>query len=547
MNHYLTFIENTIRNYWDCPALSDYVTNYTVTYGQMAEKIAKLHIVFEKAGIKKGDKIALCGRNSANWAVSFMAVTTYEAVAVSILAEFSADSVHSLVNHSDAKLFLVGDQVWKNLDASKMPNLIGIICMQDFSVLSSNKKALDTAVANAEGLFHEKYKDGFGPVDIHYPVDNWDKPALINYTSGTTSDPKGVVLSYRAISSNIQFGQDNIPNHPGWNMVSMLPLAHMFGLAFEMLYQLAGGCHVYFLGKAPSPQILMKAFAEVHPYMILTVPLVIEKIFQKSVFPKIRKPGVRALWYMPGVGGKLRQKVHDAVMGVFGGNLKHLIIGGAALNHDVEKCLKQIKFCYTVGYGMTECGPILGYEVWTQFVERSCGKPVDRMAVTIDSADPHKVVGEILVKGDNLMTEYYKNPDATKAAFNADGWLKTGDLGIIDKEGNIFIRGRNKSVIIGASGQNIYPEEIEGKLNNIPGVGESIVVDRDGKLTALVFPDLAALKDELNNKTIEEILEDIKNQVNKLIPPFCRLSFIEKVEKEFEKTPKRSIKRFLYK
>ncbi|MCQ2350697.1 MAG: AMP-binding protein [Paludibacteraceae bacterium] len=547
MNHYLTFIQNTIKNYWDEPALSDYITGYTLTYGQMAEKVAELHILFEEAGIKKGDKVALCGRNSANWAVSFMAVTTYEAVAVSILAEFSPESVHSLVNHSDAKLFLVGDQVWKTLDAAQMPNLNAIICMQTFEVLAGGTKELSDAAQNLEAVFMAKYKDGFGPVDVNYPTDNWDKPALINYTSGTTSDPKGVVLSYKAISSNIQFGEDGISNHPGWSMVSMLPLAHMFGLAFECLYQLAGGCHVYFLGKAPSPQVLMKAFSDVHPYMVLTVPLVVEKIFQKSVFPKIKKPFVRELWYLPGIGGKLRKSVHDAVMKAFGGNLKHLIIGGAALNHDVEKCLKQIKFPYTVGYGMTECGPILGYEAWDKFVERSCGKAVDRMEVSIDSADPHKIVGEILVKGDNLMTEYYKNPDATKAAFNKEGWLRTGDLGIIDKEGNIFIRGRNKSVIVGASGQNIYPEEIEGKLNNIPGVSESIVVDRGGKLTALVFPDLAALKDELANKSIEEILENIKLQVNRMIPAFCRLTSIEKVDKEFEKTPKRSIKRFLYK
>lgn len=546
MNHYLTFIENTVKNYWNEPALTDYGTDYTLTYGQMAQKVAELHILFEKAGIKKGDKIALCGRNSANWAVCFMAVTTYEAVAVSILAEFSPESVHSLVNHSDAKLFMVGDLVYKNLDPKAMPNLIGIICMQNFAVLSSVDDKLPEIADNLEAMFAKKYSDGFGPVDVKYPIDNFDKPALINYTSGTTSDPKGVVLSYKAISSNIQFGQDRISNHPGWSIVSMLPLAHMFGLAFEMLYQLAGGCHVYFLGKTPSPQVLMKAFSDVHPYMVLTVPLVIEKIFQKSVFPKIKKPVVRELWYLPGIGSKLRRQVHDKVMGVFGGQLKHLIIGGAALNHDVEKCLRQIKFCYTVGYGMTECGPILGYEAWDKFKERSCGKAVDRMEVTIDSADPHKIVGEILVRGDNVMTEYYKNPDATKAAFK-DGWLRTGDLGIVDKEGNIFIRGRNKSVIIGASGQNIYPEEIEGKLNNIPGVGESIVVDREGKLTALVFPDLAVLETELENKSIEEILENIKNQVNRVIPPFCRLSAIEKVEKEFEKTPKRSIKRFLYK
>ncbi|MCQ2336394.1 MAG: AMP-binding protein [Paludibacteraceae bacterium] len=547
MNHYLNFIEHTIKNYWDSPALSDYGTGYSLTYGQMAQKIAALHIMFEAAGIKKGDKIALCGRNSANWAVCFMAITTYEAVAVSILAEFSAESVHSLVNHSDAKLFMVGDMVYKNLDPKAMPNLTGIVCIQNFDVLSSDNEALKKACKNLDIVFAEKYADGFGPVDVNYPKDNWDKPALINYTSGTTSDPKGVVLSYKAISSNIQFGQDGIANQPGWSMVSMLPLAHMFGLAFELLYQLAGGCHVYFLGKTPSPQVLMKAFADVHPYMVLTVPLVIEKIFQKAIFPMINKPMVKALWYTPGVNIPLRRKVHDGIMNKFGGNLKYLIIGGAALNHDVEKCLKQIEFPYTVGYGMTECGPILGYEHWSKFKERSCGKAVDRMQVAVDSPNQRKVVGEILVKGDNLMTEYYKNPDATKAVFTEDGWLRTGDLGIIDRDGNIFIRGRNKSVIIGASGQNIYPEEIEGKLNNMPGVSESIVVDRAGKLTALIFPDLKAIQEELATKSIDDILENIKLQVNRMIPAFCRLSSVEKVDKEFEKTPKRSIKRFLYK
>ncbi len=547
MNHYLNFIEHTIKNYWDSPALSDYGTDYHLTYGQMAQKIATMHLMFEAAGIEKGDKIALCGRNSANWAVCFMAVTTYEAVAVSILAEFSPESVHSLVNHSVAKLLLVGDIVYKNLDPKAMPNLDGIICMQNFEVLYSDNKNLIKICKNPEVVFMERYVDGFGPVDVNYPQDNWDKPALINYTSGTTSDPKGVVLSYKAISSNIQFGEDGIANKPGWSMVSMLPLAHMFGLAFELLYQLAGGCHVYFLGKTPSPQVLLKAFADVHPYMVLTVPLVIEKIFQKAIFPMINKPMVKALWYTPGINIPLRRRVHDGLMNKFGGNLKYLIIGGAALNHDVEKCLKQIEFPYTVGYGMTECGPILGYEHWSEFKERSCGKAVDRMQVAVDSPNQHKVVGEILVKGDNLMTGYYKNPEATKAVFTEDGWLRTGDLGIIDRDGNIFIRGRNKSVIIGASGQNIYPEEIEGKLNNMPGVSESIVVDRAGKLIALVFPDFKAVQEELATKSIDDILENIKLQVNRMIPAFCRLTAVEKVEKEFEKTPKRSIKRFLYK
>ncbi|MBP7210363.1 MAG: AMP-binding protein [Paludibacteraceae bacterium] len=547
IKHFLSYFEETIKKYWDAPALSDFDGDLTISYGQTAEAIAKLHILFKEAGIEKGDKIAICGRNSAHWAVSFLAITTYEAVAVSILADFSADSVHALVNHSDSKFFMVGDVVWQGLDKDKMPNLLGIICMKDFELLYAANKKFEAKYKDRDNLFKSKYPQGFGVTDVSYPIDNLEDVALINYTSGTTSDPKGVVLSYKSISSNVQFGQDRIPNKPGWSMVSMLPLAHMFGLTFEFLYQLAGGCHVYFLSKTPSPQVLMKAFAEVHPYMILTVPLVIEKIFKKTIFPAIKKPIVRELWYIPGINTPIRRKVRDKLMQAFGGNLRHLIIGGAALNHEVENCLKQINFCYTVGYGMTECGPILGYEDWQNFKKRSCGKIVDRMTVTIDSNNPEKSVGEIMVKGDNVMMGYYKNPEATAAIFTSDGWMRTGDLGIIDKDGNIFIRGRNKSVIIGSSGQNIYPEEIEDKLNNIPGILESVVVDRGGYLTALVFPDNEALKEEQETKSMEVIMNGILVKLNKLVPPFCKIKQIELVDKEFEKTPKRSIKRFMYK
>ena len=545
--HFLSYLETSIKHNWNSPALSDYDGSLTFTYGEMAEKIARLHVLFTEGGIKKGDKIAICGRNSAHWAISFLAVTSYEAIAVSILPDFQPESIQTLVNHSDAKFLFAGPVVWNVLQSDTMPELIGIISLNDFELLESRTDKLTTAYTNWETAFSKKHPKKFSLKDISYPQDNLDEPALINYTSGTTSDPKGVVLSYRNISSNVQFGQDRIPNQAGWNMISMLPLAHMFGLTFEFVYQLAGGCHVYFLSKTPSPQVLMKAFTDVNPYMILTVPLVIEKIFKKTIFPVIHKPIMRILWYTPFIKNVIRKKVNEKLMAAFGGKLRYLIIGGAALNREVENCLKAIKFPYTVGYGMTECGPILGYEDWEQFEKRSCGKAVHRVEVRIDSKDEQRMVGEILVRGDNVMSGYYKNPEATAAIFTEDGWMRTGDLGVIDAEGNIFIRGRNKSMILGSSGQNIYPEEVEDKLNTMDYVIESVVVERDGQLVALVYPDLDAFKSEGAHKTIEEQMEQNRLHVNRLLPAFCRIKMIELVEKEFEKTPKRSIKRFIYK
>ena len=544
--HFLSYLETSIKQNANCPALSDYDGDLTYTYAQMAEKIARLHVLFSTSGLRKGDKVAICGRNSAHWAISFLAVTSYEAIAVSILPDFQPESIHALVNHSDAKCLFVGPVVWNAIDVNAMPTLGGIISMNQFELLESRTDKLTHAYNNWENAFNEQYPKGFLALEVTYPQNNLDEPALINYTSGTTSDPKGVVLSYRSISSNVQFGQDRIPNKAGWSMISMLPLAHMFGLTFEFVYQLAGGCHVYFLSKTPSPQVLMKAFTDVHPYMILTVPLVIEKIFKKTIFPVIHKPVMRVLWYTPFIKNVIRKKVHEKLMGAFGGELRYLIIGGAALNREVENCLKAIKFPYTVGYGMTECGPILGYEDWDVFEKRSCGKAVHRVEVKIDSEDEQNKVGEILVRGDNVMSGYYKNPEATAAIFTEDGWMRTGDLGVIDAKGNIFIRGRNKSMILGASGQNIYPEEIEDKLNNMPHVIESVVVERNGQLTALIYPDLESFKTETNHKTIEEQMEQNRLHVNRLLPGFCHIKTTEIVDKEFEKTPKRSIKRFLY-
>lgn len=545
--HFFSFLEDTIKNHWDAPAITDYETDFTMTYDELAEHIAQLHLLFKEMGLQKGEKIAICGRNSVNWAMSFLAANTYEAVVVSILPDFHVDSIHALVNHSEASLLFVGPSVWENLEAEKMPQLKSIVSLRNFELIQTKSAAVKQAFAIKDQLFGRHYPNGLQMQDISYPKNNFDDLAVINYTSGTTSAPKGVMLTHRSISSNVEFGQARIPNQVGWNIVSMLPLAHMFGLTFEFLYQLAGGCHVYFLNKTPSPQVLMKAFADTNPYMILTVPLVIEKIFKKTVFPVIHKPVMKVLWYTPGINLVLRNAVRKKLMTAFGGKLRYLIIGGAALNFEVENCLKQIRFPYTVGYGMTECGPLLGYEDWRHFAKASCGKPVHRIELRIDSANPYKEAGEIQVKGDNVMLGYYKNDEATEAAFTQDGWMRTGDLGLLDKRGNIYIKGRSKSMILGSSGQNIYPEEIEDKLNNLPLVVESVVVERDEKLVALVYPDFDAAGGESKEEAINEIMEQNRLSLNKLLPAFARIMKIELVKKEFEKTPKRSIKRFLYK
>ncbi|MBP7010680.1 MAG: AMP-binding protein, partial [Bacteroidales bacterium] len=388
--HFFSFLEDTIKNHWDAPAITDYETDFTMTYGELAEHIAQLHLLFKEMGLQKGEKIAICGRNSVNWAMSFLAANTYEAVVVSILPDFHVDSIHALVNHSEASLLFVGPSVWENLEAEKMPQLKSIVSLRNFELIQTKSAAVKQAFAIKDQLFGRHYPNGLQMQDISYPKNNFDDLAVINYTSGTTSAPKGVMLTHRSISSNVEFGQARIPNQVGWNIVSMLPLAHMFGLTFEFLYQLAGGCHVYFLNKTPSPQVLMKAFADTNPYMILTVPLVIEKIFKKTVFPVIHKPVMKVLWYTPGINLVLRNAVRKKLMTAFGGKLRYLIIGGAALNFEVENCLKQIRFPYTVGYGMTECGPLLGYEDWRHFAKASCGKPVHRIELRIDSANPYK-------------------------------------------------------------------------------------------------------------------------------------------------------------
>lgn len=545
VKHFLSYLKESVVNYWDNPVVSDYDGGVTLSYGEFANQMNRIRVLFDLLGLQKGDKVALCGNNCSNWALSFMSVVSNENVAVTILPDFASDSIQSLVNHSDAKILIVSQRIWNNLDFGSMPYLQAVLSMKDFSLLASRGR--EESYSQWEQVYSSRFPKGIKAEDIQYPTDNLDDLCLINYTSGTTSDPKGVMLSYRSISSNTQFGQDGIPTKEGSTIISMLPLAHMFGLAFELIYPMAGGCHIYFLNRTPSPQVLLKAMSEIKPYLLLTVPLVIEKIFRKSVFPIIHKPLMRVLWVIPGVGHIVRGIIRRKLIETFGGNVNPVIIGGAALSKDVEKCMKSIRFPYTVGYGMTECGPIIAYSNWRTFKKKSCGRLVDRMEIRIDSANPHKEVGEISVRGDNVMLGYYKNPEATQAVMK-DGWMLTGDLGIIDKKGNIFIKGRSKTMILGPSGQNIYPEEIEDKLNTMPLVIESLVVQRDSHLVGLVYADVDGVRRQgLDEEGLVNLMEQNRLRLNKLLPVFCRLSSIELVEHEFEKTPKRSIKRFLYK
>lgn len=547
ITHYLTYIQNSIKNYWSSEALSN-INGDTYTFGQMAGEIERVHILFDKLGIKKGDKIAICAKNSARWGIAFLSSTTYEATTVPLLNDFTEESIMHLTDHSDSKILFTDVDIWKKLDPEKMPQLLAVFCVADFSLLFNRAGEQFLESYNKwDELFKERFPS-FGPEDVDYPVNNFENLALINYTSGTTSAPKGVMLTYRSISSNIQFGLTLIPNKQGWKIVSMLPMAHMYGLAFEFLYQLAGGCHIYFLGKIPSPKVLLNSFAMVKPYMVVTVPLVIEKIFKNSVFPTINKPSIKRLMKIPFFSNIIKNRVRRKILDAFGGQLQHLIVGGAAINKEVEDCMKDIHMPYTVGYGMTECGPILGYEDWHKFKKQSCGKAVHRVEVRVDSEDQEHIVGEIQVRGANVMEGYFKNPEATKAAFTEDGWMRTGDLGLIDEEGNIFIKGRSKNMILSANGQNIYPEEIEDQLNNQPYVVESVVVERDKKIVALVYPDMDRVSQEsLDENDLSKLMENNRIKLNLMLPLYSRIAKIELRKKEFEKTPKRSIKRFLYK
>ena len=544
---FIQYIEQSIKNNWDKPSLTDF-KGVTSSYKDVARKIEKLHILFEHSNIRKGDKIALCSRNMSTWGIAFLATLTYGAVAVPILNEFKPDNIHHIVNHSEARLLFVGDVVWENLDESAMPDIDGAIRIEDFSLRHSNKKSLTKARERLNELFGKKFPERFMAENVKYNYDRPDELAMINYTSGTTSSSKGVMLPYRSLWTNLKFALGVFGLTPGEQIVSMLPMAHMDGLAFEFIYEFASGMHIHFLSRTPSPKIIADAFAEVKPNLIITVPLVIEKIIKKRIFPTIEKPHMKILMNIPIINDKIRDTIRQKVIQAFGGKFKELIVGGAALNKEVESFLRSIRFPYTVGYGMTECGPLLSYDDWQTFKQGSCGKAVPRVELRIDSDDPQHVVGEILAKGDCVMTGYYKNPEATAAALDKEGWLHTGDLGLIDADGYLFIKGRCKNMILGPSGQNIYPEEIEDRLNNMLYVTESIVVEQDGKLVALVYPDFDAVNaNHISDTDLPKILETNLKELNHLLPAYSQISRIKIYNEEFEKTPKRSIKRFLYK
>ena len=545
--HYLSFLQETMNTHWNRLAMKDLDGVNSYTYAELASEIEKLHVTWRELGIKEGDKIALCGRNCANWGLLFLAVETYKAVVVSILPDFTAEGIYSLVDHSEAILLYVGPNVKKKIDTTQMKGLKATLFMDDMTIVDADDK-VRKAYEGVDAAFAKAYPNGVKVSDVHYPTDNYDELAVINYTSGSTGNPKGVMLTHMNLSGNVEFACQRIPHKPGDKVLSMLPVAHMFGLMFEFLYQVCDGAEVYFLTQAPTPTVLMKAFAQVRPFMILTVPLVVEKIIKKGVLPKISSPMAKIMWKTPLLNKIIRGKVKEGLDKTFGGQLRYLIIGGAALNGEVEQVLHDIKFQYCVGYGMTECGPLISYEDWWEYAFHSCGKELPQCHVRIDSEDPTSKDGEIQVKGINVMKGYYKNEEATKAVFTEDGWMRTGDLGVLDKKGNIYIHGRSKNMILGPSGQNIYPEELEDKLNSMPCVIESIVVDRDHKLVALVFPDTSNEgKKLMGTKTLTQVMEENRVAVNKNLPAYSQISTIELVASEFEKTPKRSIKRYLYK
>ena len=546
--HYLAYLQETMERHWNDLSMADLDGDHRYTYAELAREIAKLHCLWRAEGIKEGDKIALCGRNCANWGLLFLAIETYKAVVVSILPDFTPEGIYSLVDHSEAVLLYVGPNVKKKIDTTQMKGLRATIFMDEMSIISADDK-FRKVFEKADELFAKEYPNGVTLSDVKYPTDNIDDVAVINYTSGSTGNPKGVMLTHLNLSGNVEFACHRIPHKPGDKVLSMLPVAHMFGLMYEFLYQICDGAHIFFLTKAPSPTTLLKSLKEVQPFMILTVPLVIEKIVRKAVFPKIKTPLMKVLWYTPGVNILIRNKVRETLMAAFGGKLRHLIIGGAAFNKEVERCLRQIKFPYTVGYGMTECAPLITYEDWWKYKFHTCGKAIDVMDIRIQrkSNDFLNREGEVEVKGECVMMGYYKNEDATKSSFTEDGWLRTGDLGTLDFKGNLTLRGRSKNMILRPDGQNIYPEEIEDKLNNQPLVLESLIVEQEGRLVALIVPDMQAAKEQKKSEQdINAQMESNLNHINKIMPQFCKVSTFKLMDKEFEKTPKRSIKRFLY-
>lgn len=547
MDHYFSTLENTIKQNWDEKALCNY-KGEEFTFSDVATKIARFHLVFESAGFKKGDKIALCARNTARWALSFLAINTYETVVVPLLADFLPESVNHLVDHSDAVMLFTEKDVWEHLDIKQMPKVRVVVDNSDYSLLYVSDEKIRQAYADLDKNFASKYPMGFSREDVKYNKDNGSDLAVINYTSGTTSAPKGVMLRYESFSAMVDFARRNVLCSNEDNIVSMLPMGHIYGLAFEFLYPLCSGVTVYYLGKTPAPALLLKAMQEVKPYMVCTVPLVMEKIYKSSLKPTLSKWYMKVLMALPGISSLLGNVIRKKLQAAFGGQVRYFIMGGAALNPEVEKCFKKIKLNYCVGYGMTEACPLLAYEDWKKYAFGSCGKPVDCAEVRIDSEDPEHIAGEILAKGINICSGYYKYPEADSAVFTEDGYLHTGDLGIMDKEGNLFIRGRSKNMILSANGQNIYPEEVEAIVNAQNYVAESVVVDRSSKLVALVYLDQDSIKkDALDEETVSDIPENVRKLANRKLPPYSQITKVEIVTAPFEKTPKMSIKRFLYK
>lgn len=541
-------VENSIKTHWDLDALTDYQAA-TLQYKDVARIIEKLHIIFEYSGVVKGDKVAICGRNTARWGAVFMATLTYGAVVVPILHEFKAEQVHNIVNHSEAKLLFVGDQVWPSLDSNEMPGLEGIINIADYSLLVCRTEKVKYAREHLNQLFGEKFPMNFRQHHVSYHKDTPDELAMINYTSGTTSNSKGVMIPYRALWSNLDFANGALGIHmkPGDNVISILPMAHMYGMAFEFIFEFCMGAHIYFLTRIPSPKILFKAFTEIKPAVIIAVPLIIEKIIRKVIFPKLQGGKMKVLMKLPVISQKIKNKICEQMREAFGGRYYEVIVGGAAFNREIEDFLHDIGFNYTVGYGTTECAPIISYADWQEFRPGSCGKAAPRMEIRINSNDPQNEVGEIWTRGMNVMLGYYKNEEATRETLDAEGWYHTGDLGIIDAEGNLFIKGRCKNMLLGASGQNIYPEEIEDKLNTLMLVNESIVIQKGEKLYGLVYPDFdEARKLGLQESDLDSVMEQNRQDLNAQLPAYSQLSGIRIYQQEFEKTPKKSIKRFLY-
>ncbi|WP_301348817.1 AMP-binding protein [uncultured Duncaniella sp.] len=542
------YFRDSIRRNWNLPAFTDLGAT-TMTYKDVARKIAKLHILYKEIGIVPGDKVALCGKNSSQWCVAFLATVTYGAVIVPILADFKPDNIQHLINHSDAKLAIIDEAVWEALNPDGMTRISGALCTRDFSLIHSNDEKLTHTRAHLNELFGQAYPDRFTPEDVNYYKEDNDELCLISYTSGSTGFSKGVMLPYRSLWSNVRYCMDYLPSDPGDGVVCMLPLAHMYGLTIDMLRPFVSGNHIHVLTRTPSPRILVEAFAQVRPRYIVAVPLIIEKIIRTRVFPLLEKPLMKLMLMVPFVDDRLLARILDRLKETFGGNLQEIIIGGATLNKDVERFLRRCNFPYTVGYGMTECGPLIAYAPCTNNRMASCGRIVDRIEAKVSSPNPASVPGILYVKGTNVMLGYYKNPEATAEAIDDDGWLCTGDICNLDEEGFLYVRGRDKNMILGPSGQNIYPEEIEDKLNNLPYVSESLIVDSGaGRLVALIFPDLEAAQSQgFTDSDIEKIMDENIRTLNESLPGYSQVQSYRIQQEEFEKTPKRSIKRYLYK